>query len=377
MDNHLAWVRAERAGSTHVVALGGRWTLLEAERLEHELTAFESTISGTARVDMARVEVFDTAGAWLVFRFIRRLHHAGVEVGIDGATAAQAALIQRMEPKAELRSLFRPEISPLRALIERVGRTTIANLARARDLVSFFGLTNIVLFRTLTRPRHLRVISLLAHIEKVGLDAMPIVGLLSFLIGLVLAFQGADQLRSFGAEIYTINLLGVSVLREIGILLTAILVAGRSGSAFTAEIGMMKVNEEVAAMQVLGLDPIEVLVLPRLVATVIALPLLAFYADIMGLLGGALMSFVVLDISLLQFLAQMKSAITAATFWVGIIKAPFFAYLIGMVGCYEGLQVGGSAESVGRLTTKSVVESIFLVIIADAAFSILFSYLKI
>ena len=200
---------------------------------------------------------------------------------------------------------------------------------------------------------------------------------MSFLIGVVVAYQGADQLRQFGAEVFTVNLLGVSILRELGILITAIVVAGRSGSAFTAQIGTMKVNQEVDAMQTLGLDPVEILVLPRLTALVICLPLLAFYADMMALLGGAIMSLLALDISISQFVKQLQGAIKLSTFMVGMVKAPVFAFLIALVGCFEGLNVEGSAESVGRQTTLSVVEAIFLVIIFDAAFSIMFSYLRI
>jgi phospholipid/cholesterol/gamma-HCH transport system permease protein len=213
--------------------------------------------------------------------------------------------------------------------------------------------------------------------EVAGVNALPIVGLLTFLIGVVLAYQSADQLRRFGAEIFTVNLLGISILRELGVLITAILVAGRSGSAFTAQIGTMKVREEVDALQTIGMDPIEVLVLPRMFALVIVLPLLAFYADIMGLLGGAIMSLVALDISMVQFLQQLKAWTTLWTFWIGIIKAPVFAFLIALVGCFQGLRVEGSAESVGRLTTQSVVQGIFLVIVADAIFSIIFSALHI
>jgi phospholipid/cholesterol/gamma-HCH transport system permease protein len=213
--------------------------------------------------------------------------------------------------------------------------------------------------------------------ERTGLDALPIVGLLSFLIGVVLAYQGADQLRRFGAEIYTVNLLGVAVLREMGVLLTAIIIAGRSGSAFTAQIGTMQVNEEIDALRTLGLDPIEVLVVPRILGLVLTLPLLAVYADFMGLLGGCLMSLATLNIQIPTFLDQLQGAIGLWTFWVGIIKAPIFAMVIALVGCYEGFNVERSADSVGRLTTQSVVEAIFLVIVADSAFSILFSLLKI
>jgi phospholipid/cholesterol/gamma-HCH transport system permease protein len=211
----------------------------------------------------------------------------------------------------------------------------------------------------------------------VGINALPIVGLLSFLIGVVVAFQGADQLRQFGAEIFTVNLLGVSILRELGVLLTAILIAGRSGSAFTAQIGTMKVNQEVDALQTIGLDPVEVLVVPRVLALMIMLPILVFYANLMGLLGGMVMATTVLDISLTTFLKQLQSAVNLTTFAIGMVKAPVFAFLIALVGCFEGFNVSGSAESVGQKTTASVVEGIFLVIVFDAAFSILFSILGI
>jgi phospholipid/cholesterol/gamma-HCH transport system permease protein len=329
-------------------------------------------------LDMTGIIALDTAGAWILFRFIRRLEGASLGIEMIGQTPAQAALIERMRPVAEERKpLARPLAWPVREMIERIGRAVFNFFERAQALVSFFGVVAVTLVRLLARPARIRFISLLSHVERIGLDAMPIVGLLSFLIGVVLAYQGADQLRAYGAEIFTVNLLGVSVLRELGVLLTAIMVAGRSGSAFTAEIGTMKVNEEVDALESMGLDPVEVLVLPRLLAMMIALPLLVFFADMMALFGGAVMSLMALDISLEQFIHQFQEAITVHMFWVGIVKAPFFAFLIAMVGCYEGLQVEGSAESVGRLTTKSVVESIFLVIVADAAFSIFFSYMRI
>ncbi len=231
--------------------------------------------------------------------------------------------------------------------------------------------------RTLANPSRLRLRAVLFHVGQTGLNALPILGLLSFLIGVVLAFQGADQLRVFGAEMFVVNLLGVSILREIGILLTAIIVAGRSGSAFTAQIGTMKVNQEVDAIRTLGLDPIELLVLPRAIALVVSMPLLAFYAAVMGLLGGAVMCWAVLGIGFGVFLNQLDAAVNVTMLMVGLVKAPVFALVIAMVGCYEGLNVSGSAESVGRLTTRSVVESIFLVIVLDAAFSVLFSMLGV
>jgi phospholipid/cholesterol/gamma-HCH transport system permease protein len=367
-----------REGDTLVLRPAGPLTLAGADLLATQFQDLDPGDARRVRVDLGEVTAMDAAGAWLLFRFLRRMEGAGLGTELTGHTEAQAALLQRMVPVAEERKpLARPLSAPIRAMVERVGHATVGFFLRAYALLSFFGVVAITLVGTILRPHRLRFIALLSHIERIGLDAMPIVGLLSFLIGIVLAYQGADQLRAYGAEIFTINLLGVSVLRELGVLLTAIMVAGRSGSAFTAEIGTMQVNEEVDALRTLGLDPIEVLVLPRVLAMMIALPLLSFFADMMALLGGALMALFVLDISIEQFLTQFKEAIVVRMFWVGIAKAPFFAFLIAMVGCYEGLQVQGSAESVGRLTTKSVVESIFLVIVADAAFSIFFSYIGV
>src|SRR5262249_27786573 len=231
--------------------------------------------------------------------------------------------------------------------------------------------------RALSQPGRFRFAPLVVHMERAGLDALPIVGMLAFLIGVVFAFQGADQLSRFGAQIYTVNLLGIGVLRELGALIAAIIVAWRSGSPVTAQIGTMQVNEEIDAMTVIGLDPIELLVLPRLLAMLITLPLVVFFANAMALLGGALMCWSYLGISIPTFLRQLQSALYAWTFWIGVLKAPFFAGIIALTGCYEGLRVTRSAESVGQLTTRSVVESIFLVILADALFTILFTYLRV
>jgi phospholipid/cholesterol/gamma-HCH transport system permease protein len=371
-----AWVRTSRAGAEVMVAVGGRWTLDAATALEAELAKAAPGGAPKARFDLSAVTALDTAGAWLLHRTQRRFEQAGAAVEVTGAAPEHVALLQRMVPR-ERASLARPAISPWRAVVERIGAATVTQAREGRDLLNFFGLVTLTAARVVLHPGRVRFTSVAAHIEQVGFNAMPIVGLLSFLIGIVLAYQGSDQLRAFGAEIYTINLLGISVLREIGVLMTAILVAGRSGSAFTAEIGTMKVNEEVDAMQTLGLDVTEVLVLPRLFAVVLALPLLVFFADMAALAGGSLMATGALNFSLPQFLTQLRSAIHLSTYWVGLVKAPVFALLIGLVGCYEGLKVEGGAESVGRMTTKSVVVSIFLVIVADAAFSILFSWMHV
>jgi phospholipid/cholesterol/gamma-HCH transport system permease protein len=228
------------------------------------------------------------------------------------------------------------------------------------------------MFGIVRSPRRLRSTAVVNLMEEVWLRALPIVGTLVFLIGFVLAYQGIEQLARFGAQAFAVDMVGLSVLREIGVLLTAIIVAGRSGSAFTAQIGTMRVNLEVDAMSTMGLHPIEVLVIPRIIALLLTMPLLAFFANMMGLLGGGLATVIFLDFTLVQYFERLQEVIDINHFWAGMIKAPVFAFVIAVVGCYEGLQVTGSAESVGRQTTKAVVESIFLVIILDAVFSILF-----
>jgi phospholipid/cholesterol/gamma-HCH transport system permease protein len=374
------WLTGAREGDRLLIEGGGAWTLEELVRLDaarQTLLVAAEADGAAARIDLEALDALDTAGAWLLHRLERNLESLGWRVELAGLGEGHAALL------AEIGRLQAPppapaaEINPFVRVLANLGRGTIAACAEALRLLSFFGQTMLALMRVLRRPRRLRLTSLTHHLEQTCVNALPVVGLISFLIGIVMAYQGADQLRRFGAEIFTVDLLAISALREIGILLTAVVVAGRSGSAFTAQIGMMKVNEEVDALRTLGLDPLEVLVLPRLLALMIALPLLAFFADIMALFGGGVMCAFVLDISPDQYINRLSEAIWPRTFWVGIVKAPVFAFVIAMVGCYEGLTVDGSAESVGRKTTLSVVVAIFLVIVFDAIFSIVFSSLGI
>ena len=282
------------------------------------------------------------------------------------------ALLARIAESYRPCTVAPPHPGPITRLLEHTGEATFQVIDWAAGFVEFLGRANLAFARTLLRPARLRFTSTVSHIEEVGLNAVPIVGLLSFLIGIVLAYQGALQLEQFGAQLFVVDLLAVSILREIGILLTAVVVAGRSGSAFTAQIGAMRVHDEIDALQTLGLDPIDILVLPRVLALIIALPLLAFFSDVMGLLGGGLMCWVVLDIGPALFVERLRDAVSVASFWVGLVKAPVFAVLIALVGCHEGLHVSRSAESVGRHTTRAVVEAIFLVIVANALFSIFF-----
>ena len=359
------------------IVLGGQWTVAAAAGIDRALKSLPSVSDRRAAIDMAQVSALDTAGAWLVWRTVAALEDQGIETELIAAKPAHTSLIDTIARNAVACPAPPPRRSAFVNMVERVGSATFAALYEARDLINFLGHVVIVLGHSIVRPNRIRLTPLIFHIEQSGLNALPIVGLISFLIGVVLAFQGAEQLSRFGVEIFTVNIVASGVLREMGVLLTAIMLAGRSGSAFTAQIGTMKVNEEIDAMRTIGLDPMEILVLPRMWALVICLPLLAFFANMMGLLGGAIMATTALDITFFQFARQLASATTLWTFWIGIIKAPVFGFIIGLVGCYEGLRVSGSAESVGRLTTRSVVESIFLVIILDALFSIFFAELGI
>jgi phospholipid/cholesterol/gamma-HCH transport system permease protein len=355
----------------------GAWTTRELAHHDEALRHLDLQGAREVAVDLGACSAIDSAGAWVLDRTLDDLRRRGAAVTLVDCSPVIETLLGTIARKhVDLPPAPRPE-NPLIAVAIRIGRETIRIGRECTDLLSFLGLTVTVFLRSLLRPWRIRLVPLISHMEQTGLNALPIVGLISFLVGVVLAYQGADQLALFGAQIFTVNLVAVGVLREMGILLTAIIVAGRSGSAFTAQIGTMKVNEEVDAMRTLGLDPMEVLVMPRVFALVLVLPLLTFYADLMGLLGGAVMATLVLDISFFQFARQLSDAVTLWTFWIGIIKAPLFACIIGMIGCYEGLQVSRSAESVGRQTTRAVVEAIFLVIVLDALLSIFFSVIGV
>jgi phospholipid/cholesterol/gamma-HCH transport system permease protein len=376
MDTAEGWIKTETTAEREVWQFGGAWILANATALDRRIAGM-TLPARPILFDLSQVQSLDTTGAWLVARTAE-------------AAAARGAEVQWIQPAPEMKPLLErvldvppqevPPERPRRLFVDWVadiGAATEAIARQALDLIAFFGALIETFARLVARPQRLRWISVIHHIEQTGLNALPIVGMISFLVGVVLAFQGADQLARFGAQVFTINMVGISVLREMGILLTAIVVAGRSGSAFTAEIGAMQVNEEVDALRVIGLDPMEVLVAPRILALVIALPLLTFFADMMGLLGGGVMSVLLVDVSFGQYWRLLNNAVSLNTFAIGMVKAPVFAFLIALVGCFEGLRVTGSAESVGRLTTRAVVEGIFLVIIFDALFSTLFSYLGI
>ncbi len=360
-------------GGGMLLQAGGHWDASNVTHLDRLLRSVTPKDTVPLTLDLGQVERLDTAGAWLLYRTLKESRERGGKADYAGLSPAYAAMLETVAANDQPCEIEPPQSLALIAVLDHLGKGAIDVAEEAKQQIAFLGLILVTLAGSLRHPSRLRLVPLVYHMEKVGFNALPIVGLISFLIGVVLAYQGATQLQRFGAEIFVVNLISVSVLREIAILLTAIVVAGRSGSAFTAEIGSMVVNEEVDAMRTLGLDPMEVLVLPRVLALVITLPLLAFFADMMGLFGGMLMCWGALDISPSLFLERLQGALSPWSFWVGMIKAPVFAFLIATVGCLEGLRVTRSAESVGQQTTRSVVTGIFLVIVVDAIFSIFFA----
>ena len=322
-------------------------------------------------LDLSKLSGLDTPGAL----FLCELRDKHVE--LTGVSAEHKQLLE-LVCSLERKPLAKPKsIARWREFIIQLGKGADEFGREAYAVVAFVGRAANALGRTLIHPSSLRPAAISRQIAETGINALPIVGVMAIMISFVIGYQGLVQLRPFGGQDYTINLVAVSILREMGVLITAIMVAGRSGSAFAAEIGVMKSREEIDALEVMGLGPMELLVVPRLIAIIITLPLLTFFADIMGLVGGAILSQFQLHIAPLPYLDRVRLAVDTSDLFVGLIKAPIFAFFIGAVGCMHGLRVRGSAESVGRETTSAVVKSIFLVIIFDALFSILFERLGI
>lgn len=354
----------------------GHWTLSQVQAIA---TRWPSRMQPAQlqTIDVRALQQLDTAGAVLLLRLLGPAPTAADLQRFDGLQAAHRDLLALIMNRRDAPLPVREHHFSGRAMLARMGQATEKFWWQTRQLLGFVGLTVQTLALVLIGKRKLRVTSVVFHMEQTGLDAVPIVTLLTFLVGAVVAFLGATVLRDFGAEIFTVELVAYSFLREFGVLLTAILLAGRSGSAFTAQIGSMKSREELDAIQVLGLDAVELLVLPRLIALLVMLPLLAFLAMLSGLVGGALVGSLALDITPSMFITRLYEMTEIRHFWVGLLKAPVFAFLIAVVGCMEGMKVEGSAESVGRHTTAAVVQSIFLVILADAIFAIFFMELGV
>jgi len=353
----------------------GNWTLQGITELDHTLSQLPHLATEHVILDGSQVAQMDTAGAWLLRRTYHQLAQHHPQLTLQNFSDAQQHLFNLTTQYCQ--NLKITPAPPPPSLLQNIGISSVDLLEQAADFLAFVGETFIVLLRLIIMPTRIRWQAIAANLYATGVTAMPIIGLMAFLIGLVLAYQGGEQLKLYGANILIVDLVGITLLRELAPLLTAIIVAGRSGSAFTAQIGTMRVTDEIDALQTIGISPMELLVLPKLIALLIALPLLSAYADVMGVLGGMLIASLTLDVNVYDFLDRFPKAVYATHYVIGIGKAPVFAAIITAVGCYQGFKVQGGADSVGQHVTISVVQSIFLVIVADAVFSIIFSWLGV
>lgn len=356
------------------IAASGDWVLAHYAYLEPAVSALQPQLLSNAIFDLSQLGALDTAGATLLVKLI------GEKNVLELERIAPTLPLERRVLLQTVRSALQNYVTPpaqhqpgiVTELLANIGKSVESFWQNLVALIGFIGLTMEVLFATLLRPAHWRVTSLVANLQQIGLNAVPIIALLTFMVGAVIAFLGSTVLSTFGASIFTVQLVAFSFLREFAVLLAAILMAGRTASAFTAQIGLMKANEEIDAIQTMGLNPVELLVLPRVLALLVALPMMTFIGMICGILGGIVVCALTLDISPTMFLTIMQNNVGFEHFWVGMIKAPVFAFLIAIIGCLEGFKVSGSAESVGEHTTASVVHSIFVVILLDAVAALFF-----
>jgi phospholipid/cholesterol/gamma-HCH transport system permease protein len=353
----------------------GSWTAAYAAPLESLFDAVSPKLQRTnaLKIDMADVRELDTLGAWLLEKMSRRSLEAGHPATIVGVAGRFTGLIEDVRQVNRRKPVSQVTPNPVLTRLEAIGRSTFSAAEDVSVFLRMLGALASASFGVLRRPSSLRLKSLVYHLYQVGWRAIPIIALVTFLIGAIIAQQGIFHFRKFGAESYVVDLVGILVLREIGVLIVAIMVAGRSGSAYTAELGSMKMREEIDALATMGLDPVEVLILPRIIALVLALPILAFIGSMAALYGGGLVAWFYGGMSPATFIARLHEAVSVTHFEVGMIKAPFMALVIGIVASSEGLRVKGSAESLGKQTTVSVVKSIFLVIVLDGAFAVFFA----
>lgn len=353
----------------------GSWTVANATTLERLAEAVTPQLNGSdfVKVDMAEVRELDTLGAWMLEKISRRATAAGHRMEVTGVADNYAGLIEEVRQVNRQNPAPAPAPNPVVTKIDEIGRSAAGATEDLAVFLQMLGALFVAIFGVLRRPKSLRLTSLVYQLYKVGWQAIPIIVLITFLIGAIIAQQGIFHFRKFGADSYVVDMVGILVLRELGVLIVAIMVAGRSGSAYTAELGSMKMREEVDALSTMGLDPVEVLILPRVIALVCALPILAFIGSMAALYGGGLVAWFYGGMGPAIFIARLHDAVSVTHFEVGIIKAPFMALVIGLVACSEGLRVKGSAESLGRQTTTSVVKSIFLVIVLDGLFAVFFA----
>ncbi|WP_310597777.1 ABC transporter permease [Aeromonas aquatica] len=359
------------------LALSGAWTARGIGRLTGELDALSAPAGSAWIIDASDIEAFDMVGAWVVQKLLRRLRGDSTGVELRQLRPEFARLLDVLDQDLDASHSPIPAPAPVLSRLASLGRGTASALAQGCALLAFIGECTLAFGGWLAHPARIRWRPILYNIRSAGFDALPIVGLLSFLLGIVVAYQGADQLRQYGANIFVADLVGLSMLREFAPLITAIIVAGRSGSAYAAQIGTMAVTEEIDAMRTIGIPPFDMLVLPKVLALLVALPLLTIFADLLGVLGGMLMARVQLAVGAVEFLDRFVKTVSVTDLLLGIGKAPVFAAIIVTVGCFQGFRTHGGADSVGRQTTRSVVHAIFLVIVADALFSVAFSALDL
>ena len=357
----------ENVGGAETLTFSGSLSLARLGDFPDRLRRFDGPVS---RLDLSRIERIDTVGAWLIYRFA--VEHNAEIVGLSPDATHLLDQVSGADQKVEMRP--QPQDAVTRVLGE-IGAATLVSFRTLYGLLDFFGATCIALFNVITHPRRFRFNATVHRFEVVGVSALGIIGLMSILIGLVIAQQGSVQLRAFGAEVFTINLVGRITLRELGVLMTAIMVAGRSGSSFAAQLGTMKLTEEIDAMRTIGVSPMEALVLPRVLAAVLMMPLLGFYASVLAILGGLIFCWISLDIPPVTFVQRIREVVPITDLYVGLVKAPVFGAIIAIAGCFQGMQVESDAEQVGQRTTSAVVQAIFLVIVLDAFFAVFFTWI--
>jgi phospholipid/cholesterol/gamma-HCH transport system permease protein len=353
----------------------GSWTIVHSETLEQLVDAAARQVANprNVAVDMAGVQELDTLGAWLLERLIRRWRERCQNAEFTRLPEHYRGLLDEVREVNRRPRPSRAKPNRIISALDGLGRATVGFKDDILVFLDMLGALGVALFRVLIRPLSFRLTSAVYHLGRVGWQAMPIVLLITFLIGCIIAQQGFFHFRKFGADAYVVDMVGILVLRELGVLIVTIMVAGRSGSAYTAELGSMKMREEIDALRTMGFDPIEVLIVPRVLALVVALPILTFFGSMAALYGGGLVAWLYGGMSPEIYIARLREAISVTHFQVGMIKAPFMALVIGVVACSEGLRVKGSAESLGLQTTTSVVKSIFLVIVLDGVFAIFFA----
>jgi phospholipid/cholesterol/gamma-HCH transport system permease protein len=360
------------SGGRLELTAGGAWTATNAGELERLIEGVAGK-RGAGSINMGAIQALDTFGAWLLERLLRERRAQGEEMQVVGLPDRFSGLIGEVH-SANLEPAPKPSyVNPVLRALDGLGRSVIDMIRDFTPFLNMLGALAMTLLRVTVRPSRFRLTSAVHHLDRVAWQAVPIILLITFLIGGIIAQQGIFHFRKFGAETYVVDMVGILVLREIGVLIVAIMVAGRSGSSYTAELGSMKMREEIDALRTMGRDPVEILILPRVLALVIALPILAFLGSMAALYGGGLIAWFYGGMSPDIFIIRLKDAISITHFQVGMIKAPFMALAIGIVACSEGLRVQGSAESLGLQTTRSVVKSIFLVIVLDGVFAIFFA----